>query len=49
MDQKNANKIYRVGINDCFNQKYGTQEELFRDFNLTSNHLVNLVKKLSKV
>lgn len=46
---KNANKIYRVGINDCFNQKYGTQEELFRDFNLTSNHLVNLVKKLSKV
>ena len=46
---KNANKIYRVGINDCFNQKYGTQEELFRDFNLTSNHLVNLVTKLSKV
>lgn len=44
-----ASKVRRVGIQDCFNENYGTQEDLFKDFNFTSNHISNLVKKLHKV
>lgn len=43
---KHAHKVIRFGLKDKFCGKYGTQSELLNNFNLTSDKLVSVVKKL---
>lgn len=38
---KYASRIKRIGIKDTFSKKYGTQTELFKNFNLTAKNLID--------
>jgi transketolase len=38
---KHTSKIKRIGIKDSFSKKYGTQSELFKNFNLTPKNLID--------
>ena len=42
---ENSNKISRLGLKDSFVEKYGTQELLFKDNNLTIEKLITKVIK----
>ena len=42
---ENSNKISRLGLKDSFVEKYGTQELLFKDNNLTIEELITKVIK----
>ena len=45
MVPENSNKISRLGLKDSFVEKYGTQELLFKDNNLTIEKLMTEVIK----
>ena len=36
-------KIKRIGLSDKFNDKYGTQDELFNFYGLNSKNLINKI------
>ncbi len=42
---KYASRIKRIGIKDTFSKKYGTQTELFKNFNLTAKNLIDTLLK----
>ena len=42
---KNSNKILRIGLDDKFIDKYGTQEELFKANKLTEDNIINKLLK----